>query len=355
MGEMISRERIQRLFRRQPIDRMPVFSGLGTVVLPALDRLDVPFSAVHTRADLMAEAALTSARMFGMDGAVVPYDVTTVAEAAGCGIRLYTDVDETVLYPTVQEKWSRMEDVCIPEDILSRGRLPLVDQALKTLIRDTDLATGTWILGPFTLAGQLVDLKVLYKGMRKFPEKTATFLDLMTRLTISLARHYEALGVDYLTVREMGACADLVSAGMWRTFVGPNLARVFAAVDIPTVNHICGATGSIVEMMRDCGADAISVDQKTDVAATRNRLGDQALIFGNFDPVFTLCSDDTTATMVTTIIRQCIDDGVDAVWPGCDIWPSVIAENMRAYVQTVIRCGAKPTPAVGRIPKGMVA
>jgi [methyl-Co(III) methanol-specific corrinoid protein]:coenzyme M methyltransferase len=103
----------------------------------------------------------------------------------------------------------------------------------------------------------------------------------------------------------------------------------------------------IIEMMNECGADALSVDQKNNVVESRKKLGDDVLIFGNFDPYGTLVTGD--ASEVEPVIKKCIDDGVDAVWPGCDLWPDVKQENVAAYVQTVRKYGKEASPAVGRI------
>jgi [methyl-Co(III) methanol-specific corrinoid protein]:coenzyme M methyltransferase len=146
----------------------------------------------------------------------------------------------------------------------------------------------------------------------------------------------------------MGSGTDLLSPRMWKTLIQPNLTKVFDAISIPSVNHICGSTDMIIEMMHECGADALSVDQKNDVAETRKKLGDDILIFGNFDPYGTLTTLEDIAE-VENVIKQCVDNGVDAVWPGCDIWPDVKKENMEAYVRTVKEYGIKASPAVGRI------
>ncbi|MDZ7695509.1 MAG: uroporphyrinogen decarboxylase family protein [Deltaproteobacteria bacterium] len=134
---------------------------------------------------------------------------------------------------------------------------------------------------------------------------------------------------------------------MWKTLIKPNLEKVFAELKSPKINHICGSTDLIIEMMNDCGADAVSVDQKNDVAESRKKLGDDALILGNFDPYGTLVQRE--ASEVGAVIKKCIDDGVDAVWPGCDLWPDVKEENVKAYVAAVREYGKAATPAVGRL------
>jgi [methyl-Co(III) methanol-specific corrinoid protein]:coenzyme M methyltransferase len=169
----------------------------------------------------------------------------------------------------------------------------------------------------------------------------------LTALVFALARHYQDLGVDYLTIREMGSGTDIISPRMWRTLVMENLREIFSSLQSPTILHICGATDMIIEMMSETGADALSVDQKNDVAESRKKLGDSVLILGNFNPYETLVEMD--ASQVEGVIKKCIDDGVDAVWPGCDIWPEAKKENVEAFVRTVRAYGEKPSPAVGRM------
>jgi [methyl-Co(III) methanol-specific corrinoid protein]:coenzyme M methyltransferase len=164
-----------------------------------------------------------------------------------------------------------------------------------------------------------------------------------------MVKHYQTLDVDFISVREMGSGTDLLSPRMWKTLIGPNLKKVFDAITcVPSVNHICGSTDMIIEMMHECGADALSVDQKNDVVLTREKLGNDVLLFGNFDPYNTLTQLEDVLE-VEKVIKGCIDNGMDAVWPGCDIWPDVRVENMETYVKTVREYGKKPSPAVGRI------
>jgi [methyl-Co(III) methanol-specific corrinoid protein]:coenzyme M methyltransferase len=197
------------------------------------------------------------------------------------------------------------------------------------------------------MAGQVIELDLLLKGVRKDKERVEAFLSRMTDLVIKVAQHYQAIGVDFMNVREMGSGADLLSPKVWKTLIQPNLIKIFESLKIPKVNHICGSTDLIIEMMNECGADALSVDQKNNMVETRKKLGNDVLLLGNFDPYGTLVTGDVAD--VEPAIRKCIDDGVDAVWPGCDLWPDMKKENVEAYVQTVRKHGSQASPAVGRI------
>ena len=348
MSELTGKERVLKLFNREPVDRMPCFSGQGAVTIQAIEKMGAQFAKIHTDPELMANAALTSARMWDLDAVVVPFDMAIVAEAMGRGVSLY-DTSEGILYPTVPNKWADVDEVDIPNDYMTNGRMPVVDKALEILKKEApDLAVGTWVLGPFTLSGQIMELDILLKNLKKKKDQIEAFLDQMTQVTIDLCKHYESLGIDFITVREMGSGTDLLSPRMWKTLIQPNLTKVFAAIGIPSVNHICGSTDMIIEMMHECGADAISVDQKNNIAETRKKLGDDVLLFGNFDPYTTLTTLEDKAA-VADIIKNCIDSGVDSVWPGCDIWPDVRKENMETYVQSVRELGVNPTPAGKRI------
>jgi len=345
---MTPKERITKFFKKQAVDVMPCFSGMGMVTVQAIDQMGIRFPQVHTSAENMARSAMTSAEIYGFDSVVIPYDMCTVPEALGRGISLYEDSEE-ILYPTVPSKWPTLEDVEIPEDFLSRGRMPLVDEAFGILKSQSDgkFAIGGWVLGPFTMAGQLIELDILLKGTKKFKEKVEDFLDKMTDLVTKVARHYQTLGVDYMNIREMGTGTDLLSPRMWKNLVQPNLQRVFDALSSPKILHICGSTDMIIEMMNDCGADALSVDQKNNVADSRKKLGDSVLLLGNFDPFQTLVQMETD--QVEPVIKKCIESGVDAVWPGCDLWPAVKKENVKAYVQAIREYGKGASPAVGRV------
>jgi [methyl-Co(III) methanol-specific corrinoid protein]:coenzyme M methyltransferase len=349
MTNLTSRERVNRLFRREPIDTMPIFSGMGMVTIQAIQKMGIRFSQVHTSAENLAGSARTTAEIFDLDAAIIPYDMCTVPEAMGRGISLYEDSDD-ILYPTVPTKWETLDDVSLTDDFLSKARMPMVDEAFNILKTQTNgnLSLGGWVLGPFTMAGQVLELNVLLKGLKKDKERILAFLDQMTDYVIKVAKHYEAIGVDYMTIREMGTGTDIISPRFWKTLVQPNLTKIFKAIDIPTVNHICGSTDMIIEMMNECSADAISVDQKNNVAETRKKLGNDALIFGNFDPYGTLVTMEDPK-QVEDVIKKCIDDGVDAVWPGCDLWPDLKKENMEAYVNAVRKYGKQASPAVGRL------
>jgi [methyl-Co(III) methanol-specific corrinoid protein]:coenzyme M methyltransferase len=350
METLTPKERVMRTFRKEPVDTMPFFSGYGMVVMPAIKELGYRFPQVHTDVNKLVQSAILSAKMFNFDSVVVPYDMCCESEALGNTISLYTD-SEDILYPTIPyKKWTTLDEVEIPENIMEMARMPMIIDAIKLAKRQApEYPVGAWQLGPFTMGGQLLELDVLLKGVFKEKKKVESVLDKIADMIITVAQAQQAAGADYITIREMGTGTDLLSPRTWKAMIQPRIRRILDALESPKVLHICGATDLIVEMMADCGADALSVDIKNNLVESRKKIGNDTLLFGNFD-VFNLpCKEETTVEEAVAAIKKNIDGGVDAVWPGCDLWPDIKVENMHAIVQTTKTYGQNPSPAVGRL------
>ncbi|MBI4317087.1 MAG: MtaA/CmuA family methyltransferase [Chloroflexi bacterium] len=336
---MTSRELVLNLLGGRPVDRMPCFSGMGSVTVAGMQKCGVKFSQVHFDAEKMAALAATTPEMYGFDSAVVPFDVGVEAELLGARLNPYEDSDE-LLYPTLRDKAAKSaDDLRIPQDLTNQGRVPVVTKAislLKERIGDR-FAVGTYVLGPFTLAGQAMELNDVLKMSAKNPAEMSRILQILTDLIIQLARIYKDAGADYITVREMGASSGMVSPRTFVDTVKPHLVRAIQNMPGPVILHICGKTNSIIEHMAQCGADALSVDHKNDLEATRARIGKGPVLLGNLDGYNVLVLG--TPELVRNATRECIDKGISAVWPGCDIWPTAAPENMIALVEAVREYG----------------
>ena len=349
MTELTPKERVMRLFKKEPVDTMPFFSGMGMVLMPAINELGYQFPKVHNNAEMMAKSAVMSSKMFGFDSVVVPYDMTCESQAVGNKISLYEDSID-ILYPTIPEKiWKTMEEVEFPDNITELGRIPMVCEAIKIAKQEApDHAIGGWILGPFTMAGQLLELDLLLKGVFKQKDMVEQVMDRITDMLIKVGKAYKDAGCDYMTLREMATGTDLLSPRTWKKVIQPRIKKILDSWESPKVLHICGATDLIVPMMNECGADALSFDIKNNLLETREKVGDDMLLFGNFDVYELPCKEETTAEEAVKAIKVNIDGTVDAVWPGCDLWPDIKVENMKAIVDTTREYGKKPSPAVGR-------
>ena len=342
--ELNSRERVLRLFRKEKIDCVPVFSGMGNVTVHGIEQHGWRFPEIHLDSHKMAAAAASTFQLFGFECAVVPFDVGVEAEALGCQVNYYLDHTD-IVYPTISKKLAdKVEDVDIPvpSDLAKAGRIPVVTEAIRLLKEEvgSQVAVGAWVLGPFTLAGQIIELDDLIKKTVKMPEAVSNVLDTLEEVVIALASIYKKAGADYLTVREMGGAEDVLSPRTFASVIRPHLERVLAALESPRVLHICGETNDIIEQMASCGADAISVDQKNRLSESRDKVGADTILMGNIDPYNVMVRGSPND--IDNAVKEAITSGADAIWPGCDIWPTIPRINMEALVTATRKYGRRP-------------
>jgi [methyl-Co(III) methanol-specific corrinoid protein]:coenzyme M methyltransferase len=308
---------------------------MGNVIIQALEKDKLVFAHCHQDPDKMIKAAVGYHEMYGYDCIVVPFDMALEAQCFGAEINWYNEMTDGIYYPTIKHRPVKtLEDIKVryPKDIPKMGRMPMMTEVISRLKKMyPDVAIGTYVLGPFTILGQLRELDELFEASFLEPEEVGEQIDLITTFAIDFVKVLKAAGADYITIREMGATSDILSPNAFNSLVKPHLKRLCENVESPRILHICGDTNMIMEGMLECGADAISVDQKNFMDKSRAALGKDVVLLGNFDPFGVLCKG--SPEVVTKTIKQCLANGVNAVWPGCDLWPDVPEENLKILVR----------------------
>ena len=136
---------------------------------------------------------------------------------------------------------------------------------------------------------------------------------------------YREAGADFITIHDMGGSPGFIGPAKYEQFVYPAEKLLIAELPAPRVLSVCGNTNKSIELLAQTGADAISVDQTNDLAASRNILTD-TLLFGNLDPVGTIWQGDRSD--IAAAVRRAKEAGADAIWPGCDLVPQTSIENL---------------------------
>jgi [methyl-Co(III) methanol-specific corrinoid protein]:coenzyme M methyltransferase len=330
---MTPKERALNILAGKPVDVVPAFTGFGNVIVAGLQKHNLRFAHVHLDAQEMADAAAATVELAGTAAAIVPFDMGVAAEALGATLNTYPH-SEDILYPTLRDKYVHTaDDIKMPADIASAGRVPLVAEAIQKLKAQfgDDVAVGSWILGPFTLAGQSMDLNEILKMTFKEPDKADAILAKLTEFLIGEAKAYVDAGADFITLREMGATSDVLSPRSYKKLIRNYSEQILKTISVPKVYHICGGTDMIISDMAEI-CDVVSVDQKNDLAASREKIGADKVLLGNIHPwdVFS----QGTAEQIAEGVKSAAAAGVDAVWPGCDLWPDTPVDNLKAWVQT---------------------
>ncbi len=334
-----SREEILRLLKRERASRVPCFSGLTSVTEPGLASLGLCFSEIHTDAAKMAAAAATTFELFGFESVNVPTDMCVEAAALGAQVDFREDVSHP-MFPLIAAPLAStpQEFYFEAKDIAQHARVAVVVHAIHLLKARVGqhVAIGAWVPGPLTLAMQVIDLNNLLVEVAREPRAVSRVLDALGEALAQVALAYRAAGADFITVHEMGGSPGVIGPTAFQQIVLPPLQRLMSALgEMPRVLSVCGNTNRAMGLLAEAGADAISVDQMNDLAHSRQVLGANALLFGNIDPVGTLANGDEAA--VRRAVAKALQAGVDAIWPGCDLWPMIPAANMRALVEETKR------------------
>lgn len=347
MGQEVannSRDAVLGLLSGQRGERHPCFSGLISVTEPGLQSLGLNFSEIHTDPVKMAAAVATSYRLFGLESAVVPTDLCVEAGALGAEVDFRVDSPRPEFPTVVKPLAASLGDLRLapPLSLVRHERVATVIEAIGLLKADVgrEVAIGAWVPGPATLAMYLVDRGGFLSDLMSAPDEAAGPLDALADLLAEVALAYRGAGADFITVHEMGGSPGLLGPALFGRVVQPPLKRLIAALPAPRVLSACGRTNRGMKLLFECGAEALNVDQANSLAQSRVALGQEALLFGNIDPVGTLAEGSEAA--VREAVRQAIDEGVDAVWPGCDLWPRVPAADVRAMVHEAASYSGMP-------------
>jgi [methyl-Co(III) methanol-specific corrinoid protein]:coenzyme M methyltransferase len=328
------RDAILSLLHGECLPSPPAFSGLIHVTAEGLESEGLAFHEVHRDAEKMARAAASTFRLTGLPSAVAPLDMLVEAEALGAEIDFRKN-GEYEFPRAARFLFSSSKDVATEftesTGILKRGRIKVVCEAIAQLERGVgnEAVIGGLIPGPYTLLLFLVEPAALFTEMKRDPQVVSKALRSLSRLLAQVGGAYREAGADFITIHDMGGSPGFIGPIKYEQFVFPAEKQLMEALPKPRVLSVCGNTNKSMNLLAQTGADAISVDQTNDLAASRTALAGK-MLFGNIDPVATLWQGDYAK--VREAISQAKEVGVDGIWPGCDLVPQTPPANLRALV-----------------------
>lgn len=331
---MSQRTEILSLLHGQAGPSTPIFSGLIHITAHGLQSESLTFHEVHHDAAQMARAAASTFRLTGMPSAALPLDLCAPAEALGVQLNFYGNDEYRFPQParSLFTSTKYLNDAYFQSaDFLHSGRLPLICSAIGLLKEDigSDVVISGIIPGPYTLLLYLLEPGGLFAEMKREPRAVQDALFHLSSFLSRLAAAYRTAGADFITIHEMGGSPGFIGPAKFEQFVFPALKQMIAELPIPVVVSVCGNTNKSMELLGQTGANAVSVDQVNDLAASRALLKD-TLLFGNLDPVRMLFHG--TSSEIQEEVHAAISTGVDAVWPGCDLVPQTPIANIKAFV-----------------------
>ncbi|MFQ6126650.1 MAG: MtaA/CmuA family methyltransferase [Candidatus Heimdallarchaeota archaeon] len=333
MKEMTPRRRVLAALLGGNIDRQPVTSLAGcggTVCMEMLEQTGLSFPVAHINPNRMADLAIASYELTGLECIRVPFDFAAEVEAFGAAIKWSED---PTIPPSVKTPpFKKLKDVKVPENFLGRGRISTVLEAI-TLARKRIgdfLPISSLVLGPFTLTGELVGIENLMRLTIDDPVGVKDVVQQLTETSIEYGNAQYRAGSDVVQIAEPVASSSMISPRMFREFVKPQLRKIAGGLGGPKVLHICGEVDPIVPDMVETGFEGISVEESVDIKAITPIKADVKLL-GNVSSKYTLPFG--TPADVKMEAQKALESGVDLLEPGCGIPLVAPIANIKALVE----------------------
>ncbi len=341
MKELSPKKRALRALVGGRMDRPPVtsFTGCGGAVNAQMQKaVGIYWPYAHKDAVKMAKLAIAGYELGGIECVKIPFDNIVEAEALGCGARYY---EETILFPVVKDHpYAKPEDLKMPDNILELGRIPIVLEAIRIAREEVGdfLPISSHVIGPYTLASELVGIEKFSIWGLKNPNYVRAFLDFSTDFITEFARAQYRAGSDLVTVADGALTPYMVTPDVLNKLIKPALIRIAANLGGIRLLYIGGKIESMVPFLAECGYDGISVDPSVNIARVKPIVGD-VKILGNVDSKRTLTSGSPEE--VRAEVKRAIEGGADLIEPSCGIPPEAPTTNIRAMVEAVKEFGTR--------------
>ncbi len=307
---------------------MPVLS------FPAITLMGITVKQLIEDSDLQAQGMKKVADAVDSAASVSMMDLSVEAEAFGSDIRLSDDEVPTVVGAIVTDE-DEAEALEVPAVGTARtGRyVDAIEKACK-LITDRPVFAG--VIGPFSLAGRLMDVTEALVNCMTEPEMVHITMRKCTQFLIEYCKAYKAVGANGVVMAE--PLTGLLSPALATEFSEPYVRQIIEAVqddNFVVIYHNCG--NSVIQIMDSIlatGASAFHLGNSINMAEALKLIPADTIVMGNVDPAgqFRGGTPESIAAETKRIMDACCPNHPNfIISSGCDIPPLSPWENIHAF------------------------
>lgn len=255
--------------------------------------------------ELATEITLQPVRRYGVDAAILFSDIVTPVHAIDFGIDIKPGVGPVADRPIrSRDDLSRLRPLDPDADV------PYVLETVRNLVGELEVPLIGFAGAPFTVASYLIEggpskNKTHTKAMMlDEPELFAEVLDRLADMAIATLTAQVENGAS--AVQLFDSWAGCLSPTLYERHVFPASRKIFDAVGslgVPRI-HFGINTGELLPLFRDAGADVVGVDWLVPLDVARGRLGPDAVLQGNLDPVVCLASWPAVEEAVLDVLER---------------------------------------------------
>ncbi len=268
------------------------------------------------------------ATMTGMDLSIDP-------DAFGCSVRFKKkDTPAVTSHPVVT-----MEDVqnlVVPDTHAARQDLHY-SAVSETVAARPDMPCFGGMLGPFSLAANLMDLADALTGVIERPEVLHALLEKSTQHLINRAKGYKEAGASGILLAE--PTAGLLAPEKHRDFSCKYVKQIVDAVqddNFFVVLHDCANVTNMVDDMYATGAKGLHFGNAVDMEFILSKIPADRLVFGNIEPavIFTDTPEEMKARTLD-LLKKTAQYPHFVLSSGCDVPVVAPLENIDAMIEAL--------------------
>ncbi len=311
--------------------------ALPILSFPSVQLMNITVRELISSPKMQARGMKLVADRIDSAAAVSMMDLSVEAEALGACVTV-TDHEVPVVTGHIIETQEQADALSLPA--IEEARTGLYVDAIRRaceLITDRPVLAGT--IGPFSLAGRLLDVTEIMMLCYDEPDMVHTVLEKTTEFLIRYIRAYKQTGAGGVVVAE--PLAGLLSPALMKQFAAPYMKRIVEAVqddEFIVVYHNCGgAVPRLVDSIVTCGAAAYHFGNAIDMKTMLEKMPDDVVVMGNIDPVGQLTEGTPEGVYAATmaLLEQCSVHKNFVISSGCDVPPRTKWENIDAFFRAV--------------------
>ena len=316
----------------------PVKRTMPVLSFPCISLMDITVRQLIESPQLQAEGMGRIAARVPSLAAVSMMDLSVEAEAFGSTIRISDDEVPTVIGAIVTDE-DEAEALQIPTVGVGRtGRYVEAISLATKLITDRPVFAG--VIGPFSLAGRLMDVSEALANCIAEPDMVHTVMEKTTTFLIEYIRAYKAAGASGVVLAE--PLTGILSPALAEEFSEPYVRRLAEAViddDFLLIYHNCGNnTVLMIDSILRTGCSAYHFGNSIDMADIMAKIPPHVLAMGNIDPAaqFRNGTPQSIYDTTTALLHQLAPKYPNfLISSGCDIPPMSPWINIDSFFRAV--------------------
>ena len=315
----------------------PAKKAMPILSFPSVQLMDITVRELISSSEKQAQGMKAVADKVDSLASVSLMDLSVEAECFGAQIRIFDEEVPTVV-GSIVSSLSEAENLAVPP--VGAGRTGLYLESIqKAAILITDRPVLAGVIGPFSLAGRLMDVTEAMLYCYDNPVMVHILLEKVTQFTIAYCKAYQSVGANGIVIAE--PLAGLLSPALAAEFSAPYVKKIVEELrseSFAVVYHNCGnSVPAMMDSILTVGADAYHFGNAVRLPDLIPLIPTDKLIMGNLDPAGILRGGNPTLVReaTTALLRACAAHPNYIPSSGCDIPPMTPWENIEAFFGAV--------------------